>query len=177
VYGPVQRAQYDKHLNSYIELGISESLAKEFAITSGLFASLDILDISHELAVKISTVAEVYFHIEEFLDIRWIRTQIIIHATENNWESLSREALRDDLDLQQKQLTTSIIEFNKSNMELNTCIEKWAELYISLIERWRHVLTNLKSGTALNYTMYFVAIRELLDLTQTTLQVAELNSN
>ena len=177
VYGPVQREQYEKHLNHYLELGISKSLANEFAITSGLFASLDILDISHELAVKISTVAEVYFHIEEFLDIRWIRTQIIIHATENNWESLSREALRDDLDLQQKQLTTSIIEFNKSNMELNTCIEKWAELYISLIERWRHVLTNLKFGAVLNYTMYFVAIRELLDLTQTTLQVAELNSN
>jgi glutamate dehydrogenase len=46
----------------------------------------------------------------------------------------------------------------------------WAETHKILIERWHSILTQLKSGAAPNYIMLFVAIRELLDLTQTTLQ-------
>nr|WP_019216807.1 hypothetical protein [Legionella tunisiensis] len=38
-----------------------------------------------------------------------------------------------------------------------------------MIERWRHILADLKASTTLNYTMFFVAIRELLALTQTTI--------
>ena len=114
-----------------------------------------------------------YFNIEEFLDLAWIRTKVIIHTTDNHWEALSREALRDDLDWQQRQLTAGIIRFDEKNEDLITCLEKWSESHIGLIDRWRHVLTNLRSSSALNYTMFFVAIRELLDLTQTTIQVSE----
>lgn len=49
----------------------------------------------------------------------------------------------------------------------------WAENHSTLIERWRHILADLRSSQSLNYTMFFVAIRELLDLTQTTLQMSE----
>ena len=120
--------------------------------------------------MKIQKVAEVYFGIEEFLDLGWIRTQIIVHSTENHWESLSREALRDDLDWQQHQLTDGILNYDNKNKDLKSRLESWGENHSALIERWRHILTDLKSSTVLNYTMFFVAIRELLDLTQTTLQ-------
>ncbi|AHE67078.1 hypothetical protein Loa_01529 [Legionella oakridgensis ATCC 33761 = DSM 21215] len=53
------------------------------------------------------------------------------------------------------------------------CFNAWAEKQSNLIERWRHVLSNLRSTSPLNYTMFFVATRELLDLTQTTMQMNE----
>ncbi len=173
VFGEGHRAQYNAHFEEYTRIGIPDGLAHELTITRGLFASMDILDVSQELSIKISKAAEVYFNIEEFLDLAWIRTQVIIHTTDNHWEALSREALRDDLDWQQRQLTAGIIRFDEKNTDLMMCLEKWSDSHTALIDRWRHVLTNLRSSSALNYTMFFVAIRELLDLTQTTMQVSE----
>jgi len=173
VFGEAHRAVYDTHFKQYTQMGIPDGFAHELTITRGLFASMDILDVAQERSINISKVAETYFNIEEFLELAWIRTQIIIHTTDNHWEALSREALRDDLDWQQRQLTAGIISFDEKNQDLSTCLDKWSASHTALIDRWRHVLTNLRSSSALNYTMFFVAIRELLDLTQTTMQVSE----
>ena len=174
VYGERHRAQYDKHFSEYTHMGVPAELAHELTITRGLFASMDILDIAQDLSVKIRRAAEVQFKVEEFLELSWIRSQIIMHATDNHWEALSREALRDDLDWQQRQLTAGIIRFNPKAKDIMTSLEKWAASHTGLIERWQHVLTNLRSSNVLNYTMFFVAIRELLDLTQTAMQVSEI---
>jgi glutamate dehydrogenase len=169
VLGVQGHAQYDEFYQEQINSGIPPKLAHELTVTRGLFGATDIIELSQIKDVKVSKVAEIYFGIGEFLDLNWIRTQIIIHPTENHWESLSREALRDDLDWQQRQLTAGIIGDGK-NKDLNSHLEAWEKNHNSLIERWRQILTDLKSSTILNYTMFFVAIRELLDLTQTTLQ-------
>lgn len=170
VYSEHVRAHYDKHYHEQIDDGIPPNLAHELTVTRGLFAATDIIEIAHKKDMKIPQVAEIYFGIGDFLDLAWIRSQVIIHPTENHWESLSREALRDDLDWQQRQLTAGFIGYDSKNKDLHSRLESWGEIHSVLIERWRHILTDLKSSTVLNYTMFFVAIRELLDLTQTTLQ-------
>ncbi|KTC65095.1 NAD-glutamate dehydrogenase (plasmid) [Legionella adelaidensis] len=171
VFGEENYKQYKEVLNKYKEMGLSEILAHELTITRGLFAAMDIIEVAHELDMNITQVAEAYFGIGEFLDLAWIRTQVIVHSTENHWEALSREALRDDLDWQQRQLTAGILQGNSKKNDVATCLKNWAEKQGSLIQRWKEVLSNLRSTGVLNYTMFFVAIRELLDLTQTTLQM------
>ncbi|KTD20280.1 NAD-glutamate dehydrogenase [Legionella lansingensis] len=166
------RAQYDSHFAQYIELGIPKGLAHELTITRQLFSALDVIEVSHQTGITVAKVTEVYFGIGDFLDLGWIRTQVISHPTENHWESLSREALRDDLDWQQRQLTAGIINLSDKKKDFMKYFATWSENYASLIDRWRHVLADLRSSTTLNYTMFFVAIRELLDLTQTTAQMS-----
>lgn len=170
VFGETGRIQYEEHYQEWVKEGIPPQLAHELTVTRGLFAATDIIEIAYEENIKISKVAEIYFGIGEFLDIAWLRTQIIVHTTENHWESLSREALRDDLDWQQRQLTAAIMGFEPNNKDLQERLTRWGETHVSLIDRWNYILTALKSSTALNYTMFLVATRELLDLTQTTLQ-------
>jgi glutamate dehydrogenase len=173
VLGEEHRTEYSKTFAEYLEIGIPEDLAHELSITRSLFSAMDILEVSQKQSVKISKGAEIYFNIGEFLDLEWVRTQVIIHPTDNHWEALSREALRDDLDWQQRQLTAGIIRFAEKKKDFIKSFEIWSESHTGLIDRWRHVLANLRSSTVLNYTMFFVAIRELLDLTQTTMQVSE----
>lgn len=170
VFGEFGRTQYAEQYQELIQDGIPPALAHELTVTRGLFAATDIIELAHKQNIKIAKVAEIYFGIGEFLDLAWIRTQVIIHPTESHWESLSREALRDDLDWQQRQLTSGIMGYDSKNKDLQSRFETWGENHIALIDRWRFILTDLKSSTVLNYTMFFVAIRELLDLTQTTLQ-------
>jgi glutamate dehydrogenase len=170
VFGTRNHDRYMADHKDLVRIGVPESLAHEFCVTQGLFAAPDIIDLALNKGVKVEKVAEVYFCIEEYLDIAWIRNKIIVHATENNWESLSREALRDDLDWQQCQLTAGIMNFDSKNKDLKDRLESWGSLHSGLISRWRDIVTELRSASVLSYTMFFVAIRELLDLTQTTLQ-------
>lgn len=173
IFDNENKEQYDKAYNEYIKENIPALLAHELTITPGLFAAMDIIEVAHQFNIEIEQVAQVYFAIGEFLQLNWIRTEVIIHPTENQWESLSREALRDDLDWQQRSLAAGVIRLNKSNQKLNECLDAWSNNHEDLINRWKQVLANLKSSSSLNYTMFFVAIRELLDLTQTTMQESE----
>lgn len=173
VLGEGFRTHFNAHFEDYTAMGISKELALEITTTRGLFAAMDIVDVSTQADISVFDAAKAYFAVGEFLDLGWIRTQIITHSTENNWEALSREALRDDLDWQQRRLTASIISLGQKQKDFTDCLTEWSLNHASLIERWRHVLTNLRSSSLLNYTMFFVAIRELLDLTQTTIQISE----
>jgi glutamate dehydrogenase len=166
-------AQFHSHFEEYRVMGVPDKLALELTTTRGLFAAMDIIDIAYQAKVDVSIAAHAYFCIGERLDLAWIRTQIITHASENHWEALSREGLRDDLDWQQRQLTISIMCLKDSKQNFLNCLDAWSEQHVALIERWKYVLTSLRSSSALNYTMFFVAIRELLDLTQTTMQVSK----
>ncbi len=172
VLGDGYRAQYELSLKKYNEMGVSEQLARELTTTNGLFSAMDIIEIAQKQAISVESAAKAYFGVGEFLQLDWIRMEIIKHTTDNHWEALSREALRDDLDWQQRQLTANII-CNIKGDGFELCLTNWSERNLALIERWQHVLTNLQSSSALNYTMFFVAIRELLDLTQTTIQMSE----
>ncbi|MDR3502574.1 MAG: NAD-glutamate dehydrogenase [Legionella sp.] len=165
-----RRARYEEHHQELIKEGIPAGLAHELTVARGLFSATDIIEIASKRNMKVSEVAEVYFGIGEFLDLAWIRKQIIMHPTDNHWESLSREALRDDLDWQQRQLTDGLLNYDGASSDLQERLTSWGDAHTALIERWHFILSDLKASSVLNYTMFFVAIRELLDLTQTTLQ-------
>lgn len=167
------QTQYAMYFEDYKAMGIPDVLSQELTTSRGLFAAMDIIEIANKLDINVSAAAEAYFGVGEFLQLGWIRTQIITHTTDNHWEALSREALRDDLDWQQRQLTASIACEHTKEEGFAVCLNRWSENHRGLIDRWHHVLTSLQSSSALNYTMFFVAIRELLDLTQTTIQVSK----
>jgi glutamate dehydrogenase len=164
------KTESDKTFNLLKERGIPDKLAKEITLIPSLFSSLDIVDASVELNENIEDYASIYFGIADYLELNWIRTKVIVHPTENHWEALSREALRDDLDYQQRQLASGILRGRQHKEDLNEVLKAWSNRYQHLILRWKHMLADLRAAPALNYTMYFVAIKELLDLTQTTVQ-------
>lgn len=164
---------YNQNYQEYIDLGLSESSAKLFATDKCLSAALDIAEISHLTNKDILHTSKAYFSIGEYLSLDWIRTQIIIHKTENHWESLSRESLRDDFDWQQRELTLSVLSAKQSVADFNLHIQTWADKNTSKINRWNTMLANLRASSVLTFTMFFVVIRELLALTQSTNQALE----
>lgn len=170
-FGQAHQTNYQESFERYVNMGISEVLAHELSITRALFSAMDIIEISYQTKIEICKVAQVYFGIDEALDLIWLRLQILAQPAENQWESLSREALRDDLDWQQKQLTAGLITLGSTKTkDFMQCYTIWSAKNEVLIERWNQLLVDLKGASVLNYTMFFVAIRELLILTQATIQ-------
>jgi glutamate dehydrogenase len=163
---------YHTKVDFYMTQGLAKDFASELTHADFLFAAMDLVEVSESLRVSVEKVALVYFEIGQFLDLDWLRDKILVHSTDNNWESLTRESLRDDLDWQQRQLTLSILQLSINNAEdFNLCLSNWTNEHAVLIQRWFTVLSDLRSSASFNYTMFSVATRDLLDLTQTTMQV------
>jgi glutamate dehydrogenase len=87
------------------------------------------------------------------------------NATEDYWDSIARASLRDDLDIQQRIITISILQRNQEIKNVDKRITAWLTHFEPLIERWLAILANMRSATNLSFIMFYVAVRELYDLT------------
>ena len=83
---------------------------------------------------------------------------------ENNWQALAREAFRDDIDLQQRAITISVLQMADAPQDMDARVALWAEQHRVMVERWRAMLDDLRSASGHDYAMYAVANRELVDL-------------
>ena len=166
-----QRTRYDEHYSNYVNLGISDKLAHEITSARSLFPALDISEIARSSGLGIENAAKAYFQVGDFLNLGWIRNEIIINSTENHWEALSRESLRDDFDWHQRRLTLSLLNSNPEGLNFQEFLSEWAKLNSDKLDRWNYILGNLKSASVLTYVMFFVVIRELLVLTQSNMDI------
>ena len=157
--GALFQSRFDEHYKKYLEMKLPEDLALELTKTRGLFAAMDIVEIAHETNITVDQAAEAFFGVGEFLDLGWIREQIIIHPTENNWESLVREGLRDDFDLQQRYVTTGILKSKAHELSFSDHLQEWAIHNAPQIERWNEMMNHFKTTEKLNFTMFSVAVR------------------
>ena len=77
------------------------------------------------------------------------------------------------MDWQQRELTAAILQLDGKKGTGKRGLQVWGVAHESLILRWHTMVAELRASSVLNYTMFFVAIRELLDLTQMTMQSSE----
>lgn len=164
------RVYFDKRVADFMEKGIPESMSQALATLNGMFAIFDIIEIAFKKAISIETAAAAFFAVGDYLQLDYIRLQIIGYTASNQWESLSREALRDDLDDQQRLLTDTVINEGDDFAIFAQRLKEWSSTHRGLIDRWNHLLDSFKTCNTLTYTMFFVASRDLLDLTQTAMQ-------
>jgi len=161
-FGPSLKEHFDKSYEEYLALNISQSMALSLARTRGLFVSMEILDITHRVGISIAETATAYFGLGEFLDVGWLREQVIIHPTDNHWEALSREALRDDFDGQQRKVTLSIFKSKPKEVGFQEYLQVWAARNATKLKRWHEMMLVLKATEKLTFTMFFVAVREFM---------------
>ncbi|NQY42228.1 MAG: NAD-glutamate dehydrogenase [Legionellales bacterium] len=158
-------SQYEKKLEDYRKLNVPENIASYCSMSRALHAVLDCVDASIKFNLPISKVINVYFELGNDIGLSWIRSKIISANVSNSWDALSREALRDDLDWQQKRLVVAIL-YSNNDPKTDIDISGWKKQHLALIDRWEEVLHDIKEQSTTSFTVFFVAIRELLDLTQ-----------
>lgn len=161
---------FDHQLKNYKAKGLTGSHAQNIINLYGMFSALDILQIAMEKSVSVETAASAYFAVGDYLELDYFRVQIIQHESHDHWEALARESVRDELDAQQRRLTESVLEEKDTIIQFHERLKLWSNEHRLLIERWHNLLNQFRGSAILNYTMFYVAMRELLDLTQTALQ-------
>lgn len=147
-----------------MDVNVPEETAIVTAQMGAMFSALDIVDaaITHNLPVENVTI--IYYAVGARLELGWFREQIKLHPVANHWDSLARAAFRDDLDRHQRNLTVAIMSMQQDVTDVEAQIDAWMAQHKIMIDRWKHMIAELKSLTKREFTMYSVALRELMEL-------------
>ncbi|RSC26695.1 NAD-glutamate dehydrogenase [Pseudomonas putida] len=161
--GPT-RERWQARYQGFVEAGVSELLARMVAGTTHLYTLLPIIEASDVTGHDPAQVAKAFFAVGSALDLTWYLQEISNLPVENNWQALAREAFRDDIDLQQRAITISVLQMADAPDDMDARVALWAEQHRVMVERWRAMLDDLRNATGTDYAMYAVANRELVDL-------------
>ena len=143
-------------------------MARVVAAGPSLHSCLDIIEASTTAGESPRRVAQLFFALGEELELHWFGGRVAELGVENHWQALARESALDDLDWQQRALTVAILEFMGRSESTEQGIRRWMRHYRTPLERWQSTLTELHSGVSSDFSMYAVALRELLNLAQSS---------
>ncbi len=147
----------------FIAAGIPKETAKRIATYRALYILLNVISIVAQYKFDIFVTARMYFEIGTRFNFVWFRDQIASDLREGHWYNLARLTLRDELDLLQKKLTILILQSRKNEKNINKMIDHWMESHPRTMTRWETTLEMLLSSANVDYSMFFIALRELQD--------------
>ena len=156
----------------YVSQGVPQKLAGVVSGASHLYSSLGIIEAQEEGSSSLDQVAKIYYLLGNRLELTWFSNQINALTPLTHWQALAREAFREDLDWQQRALTVGLLKLTDAPKDINKRVDAWMEQHGELIARWKQMLTEFKATEDAEFSMYSVALRELLDLAQSTVHSA-----
>lgn len=145
----------------FVASGLSKEIAKQIAITRAIYTALNVIEVATQHSFDLYKTAQTYFDVGGRFHLVWFRDQISADNREGHWNALARLTLRDELDILQRLLTVAIIKNNKKEKDGQQLIEQWVTKNAPAIERWEKVQELLHSSAAVDYAMFFIALREL----------------
>ncbi len=165
-------ASWKSRFDSLQEQGVPDHIAANVAGARHLYAALGIIEAQENCGQSLDMVGSVYYTLGNRLELTWFAQQINALTPLTHWQALAREAFREDLDWQQRALTVGLLKLTKAPKDIDQRIDCWMEQHAELIARWQATLTEFKATDDAEFSMYSVALRELLDLAQSTVHAA-----
>ena len=148
-------------VNALVKENVPESVARVVANMSTLFSALDIAQIAQHEDKSVALVAETYFKLGAKVELHWFLEQISAQPVANHWQALARAAFREELDWQQRALSSVVLRKCTSTCEAEVIISQWIDSNQMLLERWFHMLADFKTSQSHEFAKFSVALREL----------------
>lgn len=148
--------------NDLIKAGAPESVALRISLLSTLFSVMDLAEISKSESVPTELATDLYFKLGARLDLHWFLDQITSQPVSNHWQALARASFREELDWQQRSLTSVILRGNKNSTDVDEMLENWFVDSAQPLERWRHILADFRICKTHEFAKFSVALRELM---------------
>lgn len=145
----------------YEQSGVPQDVAFVVSNLSSLFSTLDITQVSTQVNRSIPMVAELYFKLGAKFELHWFLEQINAQVVNNHWQALARAAYREELDWQQRALTSVILKQAEDSEDVEEMIEHWLDGQHQALARWYQMLADFKTSSTHEFAKFSVALREL----------------
>jgi len=162
--GTESRVLIESKSSPWIAAGVPEQLAVTVAGFNELLSALDVVDVASYRGVSVEESARVYYELVSRLNLHWLRDQINALPSENRWQALGREALRDDLYTQQRAMTSDVLKLGLGTATPSERIDAWLQSNALAAERCKRILQDVRSRGSADFTMLSVALREIRGL-------------
>ncbi len=160
-----QTRQYLENLTTnFLNIGLPKEVAKRIAGYRAIYAALNVVYVATTNKFDLIQTAKLYFLGGERMNLVWFRDHISKDTSGGHWNTVARLTIRDELDISQRALTVAIMKHAKKNAEPQATIDAWFGSNQRALERWDRLLAMLHGSTNIDYTMFFIAIRELIGL-------------
>ncbi len=93
----IDLAEFEEYRDRYVSLGFPDALADRVAAMVPAYSAFDIVEIAYQVGRSVDEVAEVYFDLADRLQMSRLRDRITALPREDRWNTMARNALRDDL--------------------------------------------------------------------------------
>lgn len=160
--GGTTKEYLDKLTVTFAEAGLSKEFAQKIGTIRAIYTALNIVEVATINKFDLVKTAKVYFAAGERINLLWFRDQIGSDNREGLWNTLARLNLRDQLDLAQRTLTIAILSKNGDEPSATKLVDQWLANNERMVLRWERLLSMLHTVGNVDYTMFFIAIRELL---------------
>ncbi|MCE0492556.1 NAD-glutamate dehydrogenase [Vibrio salinus] len=156
--------EHNRLAESWIESGIDPETAHWVSRLSSLNSALDITEVAEAHQTDVVKTAKLYFHLGDRLSLHWFLNQINQQVADNHWQALARSAFREDLDWQQRSLTSLVLSCScqwDDDHAVLAGLEEWIEANSKALLRWENILREFKVGSVHEFAKFSVALREL----------------
>jgi glutamate dehydrogenase len=136
---------------------VPEPLALATAGLKEMFSGLDIVETASSLQCPVREVGAVYFQVGDVLRLDWLRDRITALPRADRWQTLARQALRDDLYRQHAALTACVLNENGA-------VDAWMARNPAQVRRYLALVDDIQVGGVEDVTTLSVALREVRDL-------------
>jgi glutamate dehydrogenase len=152
----------------FIDSGLPTDIAQTIALSRVMYTALNISAVSSTHEFDLVKTAKLYFHIGSVFNLVWFRDTLANDNRHGKRSNLARLTLRDDLDTLQRRLTISIMQSDMAERDVVKLVSTWISDNKEAFERWNTTFKNLMECQSDDYTMYFIALRELSDMVSDT---------
>ncbi|HRP23159.1 NAD-glutamate dehydrogenase [Thauera sp.] len=159
--GPAYRAELEQAIAHRAEQGVPLGLAQRVAALEELYSGLDLVEVSVESGRDEATVARVYFALGGDLDLHWLGRQISGLPAETRWQALARSALRGELSALARALASDALRLADGATGVDEILSAWQAKNAIQLERYRHLLAEIRTAPSIDMAMLSVVLREL----------------
>lgn len=145
-----------------VKQGVPQEIAYRIASQSNLFSVLDLAQVAKAEKRDISSVASLYYKLGSKLELHWFLDQINKQTVSNHWQALARASYREELDWQQRSITTVLLHGASAKASATDILDNWMEANETLLARWYHMMSEFKTSTTHEFAKFSVALRELM---------------
>jgi glutamate dehydrogenase len=166
VLAQASKESFERKVERYCLNNVDRKLAVKVAGMDPLASTFDIAEISAESKFDIETIAKIYFAVGTRFSLKWLRSKVSRMSYDNQWQRLSSKTILEDLYSYQMRIAKAIVDFscNDSKVCESASIEAWIESVDFLVQRFDDFISNLKSNSNPDISVFVVALNRLKPL-------------
>jgi len=167
------KTDWEARQEKYLNQGINQEWATRLAMPDNLFSGLCVVESAQSAHASHKDTTEIFYLLLDELNLNWFAAQISNIKTDSYWQTIAKEALIDDVEHQVRALIVAFLRL-KENRTPRACLDIWLAAFTVQTTRWQKMMGEVRHANNIDFAMFTVALRELVDLANATTQCQKL---